>query len=136
MHRFSRRLDQFGQQIAHCLFLNQLVIIQHKDKILFELSQLDLTFTDLKYFGLFRIGDSIRGGQKKFFLSRLPIIQRLSQFPGGDPGVLDGIGCVCVAELSLNRRDIAGFSNYRVSSINYRLSSIEYPASSIQYPVS
>jgi len=27
----------------------------------------------------------------------------------GDPGVLDGIGRVGVAELSLNRRDIAGF---------------------------
>jgi hypothetical protein len=27
----------------------------------------------------------------------------------GDPGVLDGIGCVGVAKLSLNRRDIAGF---------------------------
>jgi len=27
----------------------------------------------------------------------------------GDPGVLDGIGCVSVAELSLNRCDIAGF---------------------------
>ena len=29
----------------------------------------------------------------------------------GDPGVLNGIGCVGVAELSLNRCDIAGFLN-------------------------
>ncbi len=39
----------------------------------------------------------------------LPIIQRLSQLLVGDPGVLDGVGRVGVAELSLNRRDIAGF---------------------------
>ncbi len=41
----------------------------------------------------------------------LPIIQSLSQFLVGDPGVLDGIGLVGVAELPLNRDDIAGFLN-------------------------
>ena len=33
----------------------------------------------------------------------------MHQFLVGDPGVLDGIGCVCVTELPLNRGDIAGF---------------------------
>jgi len=42
-------------------------------------------------------------------VSRSPIIQHLSQFLVGYPGVLDGIGRVGVAELPLNRRDIVGF---------------------------
>lgn len=41
-------------------------------------------------------------------MKRSLIIQRLSQFLVGDPGVLDGIGRVGVAELSLNRCDVAG----------------------------
>jgi hypothetical protein len=45
---------------------------------------------------------------KNFFLRGSPIIQGLGQFLVGDPGVLDGIGRIGVAELSLNRCDIAG----------------------------
>ena len=41
----------------------------------------------------------------------LPIIQSLSQFLVGDTGVLDRIGLVGVAQLPLNRCDIAGFLN-------------------------
>ena len=40
---------------------------------------------------------------------RLPVIQRLSQLLVGDPGVLNRIGCVRLAELPLDSRDIAGF---------------------------
>ena len=40
---------------------------------------------------------------------RLPVIQCVSQLLLGDPGVLDGIGCVGVAELVLYCGDIAGF---------------------------
>ena len=39
----------------------------------------------------------------------LPIIHSLCQLLVGDPGVLNRVGCVGVAKLSLNRRDIAGF---------------------------
>ena len=45
----------------------------------------------------------------KKFLCKSPIIQHLSQFFVGDPGVLDGVGRVGVAKLPFNRRDIAGF---------------------------
>ncbi len=41
--------------------------------------------------------------------SRSAIIKCLSQLLVGDPGVLNRIGCVDVAELPLNRCDIAGF---------------------------
>ena len=47
----------------------------------------------------------LRRIQKK----RSPIIQRVGQFLVGDPGVLDGIGRVGVAELALYCGDIAGF---------------------------
>jgi hypothetical protein len=43
--------------------------------------------------------------------SRSPIIQCVIQPLVGDPGVLDGIGRVGLAELSLIRRDVAGFLN-------------------------
>ena len=39
----------------------------------------------------------------------LPIIHSLCQLLVGDPGVLNRLGCVGVAELPLNRCDIAGF---------------------------
>ena len=39
----------------------------------------------------------------------LPIIHSLCQLLVGDPGVLNRLGCVGVAELPLNRGDIAGF---------------------------
>ena len=44
-------------------------------------------------------------------MSRSPIIQCISQLLVGDPGVLNGIGRVGVAELSLDRSDIADFLN-------------------------
>ena len=42
-------------------------------------------------------------------LLSFPIIQRLSQFLIGNPGVLDGIGRVGVSELALYCGDISGF---------------------------
>ena len=48
-------------------------------------------------------------------MGRSPIIQCVSQLLVGDPGVLDGIGRVCVAKLSLNCGDVAGFF-YEVST--------------------
>ena len=52
----------------------------------------------------------------------LPIIQRVGQFLIGDPGVLDGIGRVGVTELSLNRRDVAGFLD-QVTGVMGRMAS-------------
>jgi hypothetical protein len=48
---------------------------------------------------------------------------------------LNGVGLVSVTKLALNSGNIAGFSNYRVSSIEYPVSSNEHPATSIQQPV-